>query len=393
MVAELQPRDVVAPISSAKHIRVLHVVENLNNQAVETWLMRVLRAASIDYPHVRWGFFCVLGKPGKLDDTARKLGAEVIHSRYEIADKIRFIRSLREVMKRGHYDILHCHHDVMSAAYLAASAGLPFRKRIVHVHNAALALPTKSVLKKTLTREPMRQLCLRYADQIVGVSLDALHSMVGSTLKTKRDSVIHCGMDTSVFEQKPMASAKLRAEIGLDEQSKIILFVGRMIKYKNPCFVVEVLKQFCRVDPNVVAVFVGVGDQEREVIKLAKEKQLEANVKVLGWRNDVPLLMSISHLLIFPSDEQPKEGLGLGVVEAQAAGLPVLMSRSVPEEAVVIPELVEILPLAAGVQAWADAANSILNRHHPAKEECLAKVEASSFSISHSASSLVSLYR
>ena len=83
----------------------------------------------------------------------------------EIGDKIRFIRSLRAVMKVGNYDILHCHHDIMSAAYLAASAGLPFRKRIVHVHNTSLSLPTQNRVKAELVREPMRQMCLRMADQ------------------------------------------------------------------------------------------------------------------------------------------------------------------------------------------------------------------------------------
>jgi len=373
-------------------IRVLQIVENLNNQAVESWLLRVLRVASEKSPHIHWTFFCVLGEQGKLDEAARQLGAEIIYSPCPIGDKKSFIISMRRVMKQGSYQILHSHHDVMSAVYLAASSGLPFTKRIVHVHNTALGLPTSNLLKKTLYREPMRQFCLRYADRIVGASSDALHSIVGRKLKLKRDSVVHCGIDTSVFEQKPVASTKLRAELGLDEQVKVILFVGRMIKYKNPRFVVKILEQLNKVDANVVAVFVGVGDQEREVTNLAKEKQLEDKVKVLGWRNDVPLLMSISDLLIFPSDEQPKEGLGLGVVEAQAAGLPVLMSQSVPEEAVVIPDLVETLPLAAGVQAWAEAVSSILNRHHPAKVLCLAKVEASSFSILHSVSSLVSLY-
>jgi hypothetical protein len=70
-----------------KTLRVLQVVENLDNQAVENWLLRVLRGAGEEYPHIHWTFFCDVGREGRLDETARQLGAEVIHSRFEIGDK------------------------------------------------------------------------------------------------------------------------------------------------------------------------------------------------------------------------------------------------------------------------------------------------------------------
>src|SRR6185503_8207308 len=180
--------------------RVLHVVESLDHQAVETWLLRVFRVAARDCPDYRWTFFCVLGKPGRFDDEARSLGAEVIHSDYEVGNKRRFLLGLREVMKRGRYDVLHCHHDIMSAAYLAASAGLPFRQRIVHVHNTELGLPTPSRLKAGLAREPMRQTCLRIADQIVGISNEALQSLIGTGKRDPlRHQVVHYAVDTARF--------------------------------------------------------------------------------------------------------------------------------------------------------------------------------------------------
>src|SRR3989442_5393018 len=170
-LSDFQPKDSAGLIGPPKKaISVLHVVENLNNQAVESWLLRVLAAAVNEYPAVPWTFFCLLGKTGRLDEVAHALGAEVIHSRYELGDKLHFLSSLRKVMKQGRYDILHCHHDIMSAPYLLASVGLPIRKRIVHIHNTSVSLPTSSRTKDGLAREPMRQVCLRMADQIVGSS-------------------------------------------------------------------------------------------------------------------------------------------------------------------------------------------------------------------------------
>ncbi len=393
MFAELKAAESSRFIGTTKPIRVLHIVENLNSQAVESWLLRVAQAAAIEYANVHWTFFCVVGKEGNLDALARNIGADVIHSRYEVGDKVRFMRSLREVIKTGRYDILHCHHDIMSAAYLAASVGLPFRKRIVHVHNTALNLPTSSRVRTEIVREPMRQICLRMADQIVGISKEALESIVGNSLEAERYSVVHYAVDTARFSQAKMDREGFRKRLGVDREAKILLFVGRVVEYKNPYFVIDILEQLKTIRPDVVAVFAGAGNQEEEIRKIARMKKLQGRVRLLGFRKDVPDLMVNSDVLIWPSLEDPKEGLGLGIVEAQAAGLPVLMSRSVPHEAIVVPELVYVLPLADGAKAWADCVALILSGPRLARQESHARVECSSFSMAAGVKSLMALYR
>jgi glycosyltransferase involved in cell wall biosynthesis len=321
------------------------------------------------------------------------MGGEVIHSDHEVADKRAFFRSLRQTMRGGRYNILHCHHDVMSAVYLMASAGLPFRKRIVHVHNTSMSLPTASSFKATLFREPMRQICLRMSDHVVGISKDALNSLIGDRpARPGRDRVVHYGVDTSKFLPAAPDPVEFRLGLGLRPSAKVLLFVGRMVDYKNPCFVIEVLRYLSQNVPDAAAVFAGAGPLEGKVKELAGVSSLEGRVRVLGFRDDVPALMQASDVLIWPGQEEPKEGLGLGIVEAQAAGQPILMSRGVPEEAVVLPELVDVLPLAAGPKAWANAILEILKRPRPGGSESLAKVALSSFSMDAGVSNLMALY-
>jgi glycosyltransferase involved in cell wall biosynthesis len=373
--------------------KVLHIIENFNGQAIEKWLYQMVRYLSDDGSKFNWTFYSILGQAGKYDDAILELGAKIIYSPHPIRQWLAFLRALRKSMVVCRYDILHSHHDIMSAAYLLASAGLPLKKRIVHVHNTSHDLPTASSVKSALFREPMRQVCLHYADNIVGISRDALDAFLdGKKAKPGRDRIIHCGIDTSQFRRTLMDPAEFRRSFELPENSKILLFVGRMNEYKNPCFVVDVLEVLSRTNLDATAIFAGSGPLEAEVHRLAEQKSLNHRVRVLGWRNDIPLLMQYSDVLVWPVQEQPKEGLGLGVVEAQAAGLPVLMSRSVAEEAIVVPELVEVLPLTAGPQVWADAVISILNRTHLSKQESLARIESSSFSILQSASNIMALY-
>ena len=393
-LSDFQPKDSAGLIGPPKKaISVLHVVENLNNQAVESWLLRVLAAAVEEYPHVHWTFFCVLGKTGRLDEVAHALGAEVIHSRYELGDKLHFLSSLRKVMKQGRYDILHCHHDIMSAPYLLASVGLPIRKRIVHIHNTSVSLPTPSRTKAGLAREPMRQVCLRMADQIVGISSEALQSLIGNRQQDpKRHTVVHYAVDTARFAQARLDVTAFRESLGISPAAKILLFVGRIVEYKNPCFVVEILKHLVEMHSNVVAVFAGIGNRESDLREMAQREALEARVTLLGFREDVPELMLASDVLIWPSLEEPKEGLGLGIVEAQVAGLPILMSCSVPQEAIVVPGLVKVLPLRAGAQAWADAVIEILKRPQLRRDESRTKVESSSFSMEAGVGNIMALY-
>jgi glycosyltransferase involved in cell wall biosynthesis len=165
-----------------------------------------------------------------------------------------------------------------------------------------------------------------------------------------------------------------------------------MVEYKNPYFVLEILEHLLRVGENVAAVFVGGGDQEEKIRVSAREKSLEGRVRLLGFRDDVPELMRSSDILLWPSLEETKEGLGLGIVEAQAAGLPVIMSQSVPSEAIVVPELVKVLPLSTGTEVWAKAAIELMRSPHPAFAESLARVESSSFSMAQGVANLMALY-
>jgi glycosyltransferase involved in cell wall biosynthesis len=378
--------------AGGRPIRVLQIVENLDNQAVESWLFKVLCLSQEKHPYLEWTFFCVLGRPGKMDEAVRQMGAKVIHSPHDIGEKRAFLMALRQVMRQDRYDVLHCHHDIMSALPLLASIGLTFRRRIVHVHNTSIGLPTPNPLKAALVRAPFRQICLR-ADKIVGVSQDALDAMLaGHKRRPGRDCVIHCGIETHRFRRDENNVRDLRQSFSLGTDAKILLFVGRMIAYKNPNFVVEVLSHLHQKDARFAAVFAGTGPFEDKVRELARQKRLQERVCVLGWRQDVPELMQACDLLIWPGVEEPKEGLGLGIVEAQAAGLPVLMSRNVPEEAVVVPELVKILPLSEGPQAWAEAVIALFQCARPARHESLARVEASSFSIEQSADNIAALY-
>jgi glycosyltransferase involved in cell wall biosynthesis len=373
--------------------RLLQVVESLNTGAVENWLYRMFSAASVSYPQYHWTFFCTLGKPGRLDERVRRLGGEIIHSPCELGKKRAFFTNLRRVIRAGNYDVLHSHHDFVSAVYLCASIGIPIRKRIVHVHNTDEGLPTAGAAKRLLLKEPMRQTCIRLADNVVGISNETLARFSGKVSpRAARDRVIYYGIDTQPFRQSVCTREQFRLNLGFPADAKILLFVGRMVELKNPVFVVEVLTELLKINPNAVAVFAGAGPLESNVRELARHNKIADRVKVMGWRDDTATMMRLSDALVFPRLEEPKEGLGLVLVEAQAAGLPIVASPSITEDVKMFPELFEIVSLSAGAQSWAEAIADRLSRPGPDQGELLKRIESSQFGLRQSLASLMALY-
>ncbi len=367
--------------------RVIHIVESLDLGAVESWLLRMLRAGRTFGEKLDWTFYSVLPRSGRFDDEARRLGATVINSPVELDEKVKFVRHLRRTLRAGKYDVMHCHHDVVSAVYLIAATGLGIPRTIVHVHNADLRVPTGSAKKSAFLRWPMRQLCLQLADRIVGISQHTLENFVhGQASNAPRDRVLYYGIDTRSFHSSTMDPRAVRQSLDLPEHARILLFVGRMVSYKNPVFVVDVLAEIADAVPNAYAVFAGAGPLEGQLHERASKLAVTDRIRVLGWRDDTITLMQAADVFVFPRIEEVsvdlgREGLGLVVVEAQAAGLPSLLSRGIPQDAVVLPELCETLSLDAGAAAWGAAVRRILDRPRIDPASALAAIESSRFSL------------
>ena len=373
--------------------KVLHVVENLDLGAVENWLVRMLRHARKTNIDVDWSFYCALGKPGKLDQDARDLGANVIYSPVPIGEKTSFARALRGELKRGKYDVLHCHHDLVSAMYLLASVGTPVQLRIVHVHNADEDVLTPSTVKQRLYREPLRRTCLAMADRVVAISNHTLDTfLAGRSRNQKRDIVHYYGVDPSGFQGVVVDRREFRRQLDMPENAIILLFAGRLVPEKNPVFVVDVLAELRRLERSVFAVFAGKGSLQTSVLRRAKDLGVENSIRMLGWRNDLPDVMSNCDWFILPHPEQPMEGFGVAVVEAQLAGLRLLISRGIADDPLLSNAVFRRLSLTDSPKEWARAAMELISASDPSPDGAVRALAQSSMNMNHALSMLVALH-
>ena len=357
-------------------VRVLHVIGALDRGGVETWLLDL--APLLD--RERWQFdFCTLG-PERGRYAARM---EARGSRVEPCPRgAGWARRLYRLLGQGRYTVVHSHVHHFSALVLAVAraAGVPVR--LAHSHNTA------DGRADTVARRLYRRACqftLPYvATQCLACSPPAA-AMFGPVRRRRRVAVVPYGVRTGSAPGDPL----LRRHLDLDG-APVIGHVGRFEPQKNHRFLLEVAASLCRRRPEIRWLLVGEGPLRKEIEDRAHRLGLADQVRFSGLREDVPALMSgAMDAFALPSHH---EGLPVALLEAQAAGLPALVSTAVPREAAAVAGAVEFLPLAAGPAAWAEGLLGRLAAPRPPREQARRELAAAGFTLPQSLERLLAIY-
>ncbi len=301
------------------------------------------------------------GQEAELDPQARQLGCRL----WYFPRGPRFGARLRGLLRAEHYGVVHSHVGYTSGALVAhaESAGVPVR--IAHLHNSRLSASLS--LPRRARASWMRTLIQRHATDIVAVSRGTLESAWRSDWASDpRCRVVYDGLDVTPYAQ-PVDPAAVRADLGLEPTAPLLVHVGRVHPQKNYEWVVEVFAAVAAERPAARLALVGDADGPAGEPVRARIDQLGIRSAVIltGIRNDVPRLLGSADLLLFPSRW---EGLPGVVLEACAAGLPVLASEipGVPEIAEHFPS-VHTLPLSAPAACWAERVCALLDAGRPAE--------------------------
>jgi len=167
-----------------------------------------------------------------------------------------------------------------------------------------------------------------------------------------RYRTLFCGIDLVPFAQ-PICRDAVRTEFHIPRDAFVIGHVGRFTEQKNHAFLLDVAAEVARRDANARFLLVGEGELRPAMMARAAALGLGEHAIFAGSRADVPRLMrGAMDAFLFPSRY---EGLGLVLVEAQAAGLPCAIADVVPGEADIVPPLMHRLSLRQSARQWADA--------------------------------------
>jgi glycosyltransferase involved in cell wall biosynthesis len=356
---------------------------------VETWLMHVLR--SIDRQRFRMDFLVHTTQPCPYDEEARSLGADVIPC-LGPSRPLAYGRNFRHILRdRGPYDVVHSHVHHFSGYVLRLACHERVRGRIAHCHSDTSAVQANAGVLRRAYLGLMERWVDRYATTGLAGSGQAAVSLYGPHWEVDpRWQLLPYGIDFAPFRDTP-DSAAVRDELGIPSDAFVLGHVGRFRKSKNHAFLLDVAAEVARREPKMRLLLVGDGPLKPDIERQIDELGLTGRVILAGLRPDVPrLMLGAMDVFVFPS---LYEGLGNVLLEAQAAGLPCVVSDAIAEEANVVPRLVRRLSLSEPLSAWAEAI--LLARDDPSvpdRRSALETVMQSRFNIANALESLECVY-
>jgi glycosyltransferase involved in cell wall biosynthesis len=329
--------------------------------------------------------------PCLFDAVARELGANIIQCLHG-SDPWRYARRFQEVLRtHGPYDIVHCHvhHFSGYVLWLAKRAGVP--QRIVHSHCGTSMIDQQAGPARRLYLSMMMRAIGRYATCGLAVSCKAAEALFGQAWREdRRWRILHPGIDLDPF-RNPVDQPAVRAELGIPNEALVIGHVGGFRIPKNHAFLIRVAVELMRRLPNVFIFLVGDGPLRSSIEEDTARAGIHHRVLFAGLRDDIPrLLKGAVDVFLFPS---LWEGLPLALLEAQAAGLPCVISNAIPPEVDVVPDLITRLSLDRPPSEWAEVLVRVVHtRPAVAADEALALLEKSPFNSSNSALDMERLY-
>jgi glycosyltransferase involved in cell wall biosynthesis len=203
------------------------------------------------------------------------------------------------------------------------------RPDLVHAHNpkatlvARLALgpdvPLLTTLHGVSDAELPRaaRLLRRASTRVAVVSPHLAEKLAGAGCPGDRIDVVR----NAVAPLAPYSRTRARAELGIPADAVVCLCLARMVDQKRHDLLV---RAWASLHTPAVLLLAGDGPNRPRVVRDVERSGLGGNVRLLGARSDVPRLVAASDLLVLPTDW---EGLPISVLEAMAAGLPVVASR------------------------------------------------------------------
>lgn len=241
-------------------------------------------------------------------------------------------QDILEVLKHHKYDIIHTHTDAVGSLILKLARKSGIKNRIAHSHNTAHQLQIKD-LKSFLHYvylETCRLSIRLVATHYMACSETAAEWLFGKRLtqQLRKVYILHNAIDTEKYQFLTEKREKIRKEMGISNKY-VIGHVGRFAPQKNHIGLIDIFIEFHKKRPNAILLLIGEGILLEEIKNMVKKAGIEDSVIFTGAVSNVYDYMQGMDVFILPS---LFEGLPVTAIEAQAEGLPVLISDNVSKQ-------------------------------------------------------------
>lgn len=363
-------------------MKVLQVGLSNNPGGVEAFAMNYFR--ELQKKDVIFDFVCMYGKIA-YEDEIQALGGQIFNVPNVKTNYFGYKKEFLKILENENYDAVHV--NMLSAANmvplrLAHRAGV--KKVIAHSHNASAPGIVRNVMHMV-----NRGKISRYANVKAACGKKAAEFMFGE--RSVQNGDVHL-MQNAVdiqrylfFEEK---RRKIRELLGW-ENKFVVGHVGRFEAQKNHAAVIEIFREVLKTEPDAKLCLVGDGEFKSSVEEKVRECGLTDSVYFAGVRTDVENYLSAMDVFLMPS---LFEGLPFALVEAQANGLPCVVSDTISREAF-LTEKICVLSLQQAYHDWAECIVQYQGYQRQDNTEVSDRLERAHFDIKVEAGRLKSLYQ
>ena len=357
-------------------IRILCIFDTLEIGGSETFILNVFK--NIDREKILFDFVVHTPIKGALEDDLTALGGKIYRlPRLSFKTLFSYCPTFDRFLKEHpEYKIVYDHNYNMASFYMKI-ANNNNRISICHCHNKNTGFNGNWIFKQI-----NRLFVKNIANHRFACSPAAGKYLFGD----KDFTEIKNGIETRNFRFNPKTRESVRREFGFGEKSVVLGHIGKFRRQKNHSFLIDVFKDYNKINPDSYLILVGVGEYVEQTKAKAKKYGIEDKVLFLGKRYDVAELMQAMDLFLFPS---LYEGLGIVIVEAQGAGLKSIIANTIPKEVILSSRLVKTLPIDQGTKPWVD---NIINNIDYKREDTSDILIKAGYDISYTAEYLTDYF-
>ena len=274
------------------------------------------------------------------------ISLNLIQSQCAIVRNYRLAQSLREILEKENFDIIHIHADDAWEAYkfVAAARKAKVGKIIVHAH--ASNEQTKIGFAKRLIQKLFQKLLAKGNIIKISPSIAAKEYMFGSAIDDV--TIVHNGIDLEKYVFDVTNRHELRERFDLSEGTILFGTIGRLVEVKNPVFIIDFISRASKEITDFKFLWIGTGPLKNQIRVSLEERELLDKVILMDSSIELYKIYSALDYFILPSFH---EGLGIVNIEAQANGLGGLVSEGIPPLAVINRNF-NRLPLSEGAEKW-----------------------------------------
>ncbi len=365
----------------AKPIRILQVIGVMNRGGAETMIMNLYR--NIDKEKIQFDFVEHTSEEAAFDKEILSMGGRIYRCpRYTGKNHFPYAKWWKDFfnMHAEEYSAVHGHIGSTAAIYLmqAKKSGL---FTIAHSHNTKGSYNVKDLVYRCLAF-PTRFV----ADFFIGCSVQAGIDRYGNNIVQNKEKfyILNNAIDSHQYSYNVDTRNYIKKELNLEE-GLVIGHVGRFENQKNHTFLIQIFLKLLETEKDAKLLLVGEGPLKKTIQDLAQQLKITENIIFLGLRSDVNCILQRMDVFVMPS---LYEGLPVSLIEAQAAGLPCVISDKIPADCK-ITELVTSLSLTDSADVWAE---HILHRANKPRRDYSTDVKNSGFDIKETAKWLEDFY-